>query len=868
MDIIKNNVTTDQHQVDQTNIIGFISDEANVSSGINTATDETMTQDIFDEADLNKFLSRTVTIQSGDWTVGTQLATSTYALANWASDATIINKLSNFYRLRFRSLRIQLRINATPQHHGGLMMVFHPYEKLDDSHTFGPGLSTTSDLYTQNLILSSQKLVTYINIKESNVATLEIPFVWPNNHIDLTNLTELENFGTLHIFGLDELRAIGSNTSVISYDVFVNMVDPLLTIPTAQIVLQAPAEVDEYATGPVSKPLSQVSNVLKAASSINIIKPYALAGSAIAEGAGRLASLLGFSKPTVINHPNFIVQNTTSHQANTDMNDPMEKLTLTAKQGVTVDPRVTGCPPVDEMRLETLLGRESCLGWFDYEASDARHSIIFQCDVSPYLGVSVYDGVSNSWSLALTSMAYASLPFQYWCGDLEFRFMILSSRFHTGRIYLSWEPSDGGVGTQITKNYTKVINIGEEQNVTVTIPWGAPQTYKEVPHDRTLTSWNSASQTYTALPDNYRNGKIVMKVMNKLSVGQLTPSDKVRIMVFCKACPNFTLQAPLGSKLRELSVFPVPSNVLYILYSTLFKSRCCNGAHCDCEIVEQGPAEANDKAVTVGEADCCDTMASSETQDVSRKSIVHFGEEIISIKSLLLRSQFFVNENAPLANNGTIGSGQGQLITYLTSNFPRYFGFSTNGNYEVTIGSITNFNPTLMTLLGYFTAGYVCRRGGIRHAYISGYEKGDIISAYRSPIHFLNLGNTGQKYYYKDSIPGHTATEGGYHYCDNLISGGATTSSAVRNSVNVEIPYYSPSRFKYGRNFDIENGTTFDYSNYDFHSVQVDNVYDPNYGGTNYLKHYVSAADDFSLSYYIGAPALFVYDNSYEITGP
>jgi hypothetical protein len=63
-----------------------------------------------------------------------------------------------------------------------------------------------------------------------------------------------------------------------------------------------------------------------------------------------------------------------------------------------------------------------------------------------------------------TPMSYAAFPFKWWRGDIIFRFKFICTRFHKGRVRITFDPiNDISVSTpDYTTVFNEVVDIGAD----------------------------------------------------------------------------------------------------------------------------------------------------------------------------------------------------------------------------------------------------------------------------------------------------------------------------------------------------------------------------------------------------------------------
>jgi hypothetical protein len=179
---------------------------------------------------------------------------------------------------------------------------------------------------------------------------------------------------------------------------------------------------DEYQKpGPVSRVATQVAEIAQRVSDIPVIGPFAMATQIGANAVAGIASIFGWSRPVVIDDICRYKPHPAGEFATTDSKDTVDKLTLTSKQELTVDPRTVGLRDTDELTVAAIAKKESYLGRFYWDTSDAKDITLYTSGVTPS-----FNSLINQTSPVVhkevypSAISFASSPFQYWSGSITF----------------------------------------------------------------------------------------------------------------------------------------------------------------------------------------------------------------------------------------------------------------------------------------------------------------------------------------------------------------------------------------------------------------------------------------------------------------
>lgn len=138
-------------------------------------------------------------------------------------------------------------------------------------------------------------------------------------------------------------------------------------------------------------------------------------------------------------------------------------------------------------------------------------------------------------------MGYLSRCFKYWRGDIKFRFKFLASQYHRGRVRITWDPYGdlSGTADTTTTNFTRIVDISENSDVTIVVPYTQPTAYLPVTTSTTDTH-NSAISIFPF--QVYNNGILTMRVLTE----QTSPvaSAPITVATFISGCDNLEFATP------------------------------------------------------------------------------------------------------------------------------------------------------------------------------------------------------------------------------------------------------------------------------------------------------------------------------------
>jgi hypothetical protein len=864
----------------QSEIVSF--NDQNASYNYTVDSDPDPTFGVADMADLSlaKFLSRPALIQSYNWPVAN---ISIYERFNpWRdffSEPRIANRIAHYAFMRCK-LKLRIIVNGNQFHYGRAIVSYIPLPGYD-------ALTKDRGLVSQDIIQASQRPHIYIDPTTSQGGELGLPYFYPKNMLSIP-ASEYDQMGECVLHTINALKHANGASDNVTINVFAWAEDVVLSGPTAgtSIDLSPQAGSDEYGQGLISKPATIVARVAGKMSKIPMIAPYMRATEIGASALAKMASIFGYCRPNDISTISSFKPQLGGNMAVTNLEDTAIKLSIDAKQELTLDPRTVGLSGTDELGIRNIASRESYLTTFNWRVADVKDDKLFGILVVPNL-FDIFAAEKH-----LTAMAFATAPFQWWRGTIKYRFQIVASNFHKGRIRVVYEPSDLTGSTDYTTNYNRIIDIAEEKDFTMEIGWNQNLPYKSTYNAQFEPPAFGVGYSQPFRDDYRSNGIVSIHVVNDLTVPNSTINNDIQVNVFVSAGDDFEVAGPWG---RSMSYFsPYPEAVARASTQSSERRGSFSGQEPRTErvtsktrpdrtplrqtilpqvktlpVVEEEILEpqAEVKAWETEDTaqpsapmqDTTDTIGAMQIDDSDKTNHVFYGESISSFRPLLKR---YCHHHLD-----TVPDGPGVYANWKLR-MPA-FPFSRGYTEAPAMTAIANYSDT--TLMNYLSVGFTGWRGGIRHKiFLSGVSPSNE-TEYGYPLMSLGGGNAvtvtrnsgyGNQQPYLNSTAAvdfndyaATVNTNQEQYIDSFA--GITANPVDFNPViDVEIPFYSNWRFlptKRDSN-NIDDGIGID--RVGMPAFQLDMLQHKGQG--RILAHdHVAAGEDFNLFFFTGAPVLY-----------
>lgn len=509
--------------------------DANLSQRITFGdfTDDTFSHDTETTASLANFLERPVKISSFTWDLN-DLGFTTPNIKPWAlyfNHPVVKRKLENFSRLQAK-LHLKFVINATPFYYGSLRAVYQPIQD-----------ARLTQVQDNDKVPLSQLPGLYLEPQNMSSAEIELPFTWPSTWLNTRKLTDFERMGELTYVQYSKLRsANGTGSTGVTVAVFAWASDVELAGPTYGAVLQS-SEYEET-DGVVSGPATAVANVAAKLTDVPYIGSLAMATSIGASAVAGVAKLFGYSNPPIVSDVMPFTQKTFHAFANVETRFPLDKLSIDPKNEVTISSKVAGIEEDDPLAFSNLITRDSFLQGTLYANSQSEETLIWSCLVSPGLVVSQSSGGGSYFTV--TPVSYVSRMFRFWRGSLIYKFRIIKSKYHKGRLTITWDPNKN-ITTDIDSDsacFTRIVDLEMEDEVEISVPYRATTPYLEVDINSQFSNGAAPSYSYS---DTNHNGCLTVRVQNVLTGPAVSP--EIDILVYMRAGDDFVFSVP-----KEISV--------------------------------------------------------------------------------------------------------------------------------------------------------------------------------------------------------------------------------------------------------------------------------------------------------------------------
>lgn len=785
----------------QEQVTGFMDDEPGMEMDIGQSIN-ILKVDKTINSDLSQFLSRPTRIHSFSWTEGTTIPFT--AIDPWTLyfNNTIIRKKLDNYAFLKCNLNIKIIINASPFYYGALLFSYQPLS------AFNPAPIVLSG--GNELIPLSQRPHIYAYPQNSQGGSMVLPFVYYKQWVP-TTATSIAELGRLEYQSFTDLlnanSVVGASCDISIY-AWASEVE--LAGPTVVLALQSKEVDDEYShEGTISKPASAIARATGMLSNIPIIGPFMTATSMAADTVAGIANLFGYTNVPVIDDIHYFRPTSIAHLAATDIGKPIDKLTLDSKNELSIDPTVCGCTLNDEMNIINFCKRESYYTQFDWTSIQTSGNLLWNARVNAIPNVRF--ATSGGELVYTTPMYMVAKNFHYWRGDIIYRFKILCSQYHKGRLEINWSPSgtSGSVVDSSNQIYTKIVDITKNTDIEFVVPYLQASAYLRM-NDKLI----QFGTTPVTDGDILWNGILSVKVLNKQTSPVL--SADIKVLVFIKGGDNVEYAGP-----QDLDPLITP----YAIQSTVEYDNSVESSY----------------------------LAVRPTKTDRNINLIYHGESINSIRTLLNRSTYYIRNF-----HGTVLSGETTTIENNMCRNPLFPGYDTTG-IHTAIGAVSGlteqYNFVNWHPITWFSLCFIGNRGSVNYEINSNHTSSAYIQVSREK---QSLTLSSYKSIYIEALANSDSMQSRHivSLTGNGTSGINFTNTNLQPTVSSSLPMYSRFKMLSNNILTRTNGSTKDESNSD--SINIKTTYVPTTSTiTPGIDLYISAGTDYSLIFFLNTPTLF-----------
>jgi len=456
-------------------------------SFLNSSTDQ-LSQEIRD------FLMKPVILASGNFSSTDTYSTfPEYLCPNdilGANNSMMAEKLRGYLGFR-ATVVLRLVVNATRFQQGRYNLQFVP---TGGAITGATGNSRNRvNAITSTLVQRSQLPHVELDLNCDTEALFKYKFNTAFGYFPMRSFTDSTSayaFGLAKIYPYSALAAV-TGALTCGYTLWASFEDVELisaAVPqsgryssSVRTKNETDAEQASSNMGPISSTLMRVKKAADIFTAVPLLSSYASMTSWYSELLAGAASAFGWSRPINLEHSGRITQNYLPYAANADGPDNSFPLSFSYQNQVGKAQGFSGTD-IDEMDFSFLCTIPTYNFTGNWATTDASGAILINIPVRP-LALLVTRTVT---AVGLTDPAPYQLianMFEQWRGSMVYKFKFVKTEFHSGRLAVSFSPSDAQYTTvnqtlaQSAFLHRQIIDIRECNEFTFVVPYISAHPY-------------------------------------------------------------------------------------------------------------------------------------------------------------------------------------------------------------------------------------------------------------------------------------------------------------------------------------------------------------------------------------------------------
>nr|AWK77874.1 structural polyprotein [Robinvale bee virus 5] len=423
---------------------------------------------------------------------------------------------------------IRIQVNSSPFHSGRLIAYFNPY-----------GLSGLAD-GGLNYVSKTGLPHVFIDAANATVGHLEIPFLTLKDYFTTYQSDSDCRIGTFSLDVFNQLAVGTGGSPAVSVSIWLEPIATELAVPVARHDVQLQMEsLLSIAEGPIKQLLSMGIN--GTADLLN----GALGTTSRGSGKGR-------DRPEIPAPENMGLCYSVPNISNGTGANPSDRLALIPTLTEVDDSDTSRMTVGDEMDLKLIAKTPMLLGvkaWTDSLTPGTRLTTI------PVHPMVTSRNAAGGIVFALTTyLAYICNAFKFWRGSIRYRFEVVATQHHTGRLIVAWIPNDRSTVNgypvadtltinSLTQYPCEIFDLALNKEFEFVVPYNSPSRYKKMPE---FVHFDNLPDQVGTLAQDYTLGNLVVMIQNSLThPGTVANSVDVNIFVsggddfdFRSVCPQ------------------------------------------------------------------------------------------------------------------------------------------------------------------------------------------------------------------------------------------------------------------------------------------------------------------------------------------
>lgn len=465
------------------------------------------------------------------------------------------NKLSGY--LGFRATQVfKLVVNANPMQQGRYIMYAVHLGGVATPSALSHALACSN-----TIVQRTQLPHVEIDIACDTECTLKIPYVSSLNYFPLSALTNGSGVGSICRLGVSPYVALttGLGSTTAGFTLWTHFEDVELIGPAtpqsgnvfgSSKKRLSNSEEERGSNQPLSSSLIRISKAASLFNDVPMLSAYSQSVSWVSDILGKAAYSFGWSSPNQIAPADRVTRSIMPYAGNVDGMDQSQPLSMLTKASVGMAAGFSGTD-IDELDFLHLAQIPAHRNFVPWTTAGVAGADLFSLFVSPV--TSPASRVANALTyFDYIPAAFVCKYFNYWRGSVVFKFKLVKTQYHSGRLLVAFQPLSTINGTPAGPTladtdyiHREIIDIRDCNEFTFIVPYLSNMPY--------CTTDNTKLSCHI--------GRVVMKILDPL-VGPDTVSSTVTIIHELSMGPDFEVAYPSATTLTAgMDLTPQSGNV-------------------------------------------------------------------------------------------------------------------------------------------------------------------------------------------------------------------------------------------------------------------------------------------------------------------
>jgi hypothetical protein len=386
----------------------------------------------------NEFFSKPILLTTISWTSATAQSII-YPWKSWINDVMVTARLKGRTYIR-GTMCLRFDIAAGPYQYGLLRAAFR----------YGPNHIVSGTTLSHGKAACSQYMGVDLDAGRPGSHILKVPWIFPYDYFQIVG-TDKSDFAPVadalmdtQVFGFlvfMPIVALGHANSASSGTVSIKVrawVEDFQSVGPTRAAIVAQSKVVSGGAKMANDTLMALGRVPNVSGTI--VGKLATSAGYVAGAVRDIAALFGFSRERDDNVlPTCKIPNSAYSVSDAKYNG--STLAYTTKRALSKATRNLAGDVYDDMAIARMTSHPSWLINVPWATTDSIGTVLYSIPVDPMVSSALGAGV---WEA--TALAGTSLPFKFWRGTLKFRFVVISSGFHTGMLRICYDPGIARTG--------------------------------------------------------------------------------------------------------------------------------------------------------------------------------------------------------------------------------------------------------------------------------------------------------------------------------------------------------------------------------------------------------------------------------------